>query len=78
MSEAPANIGHLERHITRQLAILTLRSFELADRVAVGELELIDGVDMALEAALWSGLTESVGDDVVQAILTEAFAGGRR
>jgi hypothetical protein len=67
-----------ERHITRQLAILTLRSFELADRVAVGELELIDGVDMALEAARWSGLTESVGDDVVQDILSEAFAGARR
>jgi hypothetical protein len=67
-----------ERHITRQLAILTLRSFELADRVAVGELELIDGVDMALEAARWSGLTESVGDDLVQEILAEAFAGARR
>ena len=67
-----------ERHITRQLAILTLRSFELADRVAVGELELIDGVDMALEAARWSGLTESVGDDVVQDILADAFAGVRR
>jgi hypothetical protein len=47
-----------ECHITRQLAIFALRSFELADRVAVGELELIDGVDMALEAARWSGLTE--------------------
>lgn len=34
-----------ECHITRQLAIFALRSFELADRVAVGELELIDGVD---------------------------------
>ena len=67
-----------ERHITRQLAILTQRSFELADRVAIGELELIDGVDMALEAARWSGLTESVGDDVVQAILAEAFAGAQR
>jgi hypothetical protein len=67
-----------ERHITRQLAILTLRSFELADRVAVGELELIDGVDMALEAARWSGLTESIGDDAVQAILAETFAGAQR
>jgi hypothetical protein len=67
-----------EHHITRQLAILTLRSFELADRVAVSELELIDGVDMAFEAARWSGLTESVGDDTVQEILHEAFAGARR
>jgi hypothetical protein len=67
-----------ERHITRQLAILTQRSFELADRVAVGELELIDGVDMAFEAARWSGLTETIGNDAVQAILAEAFAGARR
>ncbi len=67
-----------ERHITRQLAILTQRSFELADRVAIGELELIDGVDMAFEAARWSGLTETIGNDAVQAILAEAFAGARR
>jgi hypothetical protein len=67
-----------ERHITRQLAILTQRSFELADRVASAELELIDGVDMAFEAARWSGLTEAIGNDAVQAILAEAFAGARR
>jgi hypothetical protein len=67
-----------ERHITRQLAILTQRSFELADRVAIGELELIDGVDVAFEAARWSGLTETIGNDAVQAILAEAFAGARR
>jgi hypothetical protein len=36
------NIDYLERHITRQMAIFVQRSFELADRVAVGELELID------------------------------------
>jgi hypothetical protein len=35
--------------ITRQLEILALRSFELADRVADGELELIDAVDVAYE-----------------------------
>jgi hypothetical protein len=63
---------------TRQLEILAIRSFELAERVEAGEVELIDGVDMALEAARWSGLTESVGDDVVQAVLTEAFAKVRR
>ena len=66
-----------QRHITRQLAILTVRSFELADRVAIGELESVDAVDIAAEAARWSGLT-AVGDDVVQEILAEAFAGVRR
>jgi hypothetical protein len=67
-----------QRHITRQLAILTVRSFELADRVAIAELELIDAVDIAAEAARLSGLTDSVGDDVVQEILAEAFAGVQR
>jgi hypothetical protein len=60
---------------TRQLAIFVQRAFELSDRVAAGELDLIDGVDMAYEAANWSGLTETIGDDAVQAILAEAFAG---
>jgi hypothetical protein len=59
----------------RQLAIFVQRAFELSDRVAAGELDLIDGVDMAYEAARWSGLTETIGDDAVQAILAEAFAG---
>ena len=58
---------------THQLEILAIRSFELADRVEAGELELLDGVDMALEAARWSGLTEKVGDDIVQSILAVAF-----
>jgi hypothetical protein len=59
--------------VTRQLEILALRSSELADRVKAGELELLDGVDMALSAAEWSGLIESVGHDVVQTVLHEAF-----
>jgi hypothetical protein len=63
---------------TRQLEILSLRSLELADRVVAGELALLDAVDMAYGAAVWSGLTETVGDDVVQTILAEAFDMRRR
>jgi hypothetical protein len=63
---------------TRQLEILAIRSLELAERVCAGELGFIDAVDMAYEAAGWSGLTETVGDDVVQTILTEAFRNVRR
>ena len=66
------------RHVTRQLEILTLRSIELADRVAAGEIKFLDAVDLAYEAALWSGLTETVGDDIVQATLAAAFANARR
>jgi len=65
------------RRVTRQLEILALRSMELADRVAAGELKFLDAVDVAYEAALWSGLTETAGDDIVQATIAAAFANAR-
>jgi hypothetical protein len=55
-----------------------LRSLELADRVAVGEIAFLDAVDIAYDAAVWAGLTSTVGDDVVQATLAAAFANARR
>jgi hypothetical protein len=61
-----------------QLELLALRSLDLADRVAAGEIAFLDAVDLAYEAAVWSGLTDSVGDDVVQATLAAAFANARR
>jgi hypothetical protein len=63
---------------SRQLEILALRSLELADQVADGRLHFRDAVDLAYEAALWSGLVEAVGDDIVQATLAAAFANARR
>ena len=63
---------------TQQLEILALRNMELADQVAAGQLKFIDAIDAAYEAALWSGLIKSVGDDVVQATLAAAFANARR
>ena len=49
-------------HASRQLEILALRSLELADRVATGQVGFLDAVDLAYEAAVWAGLTETVGD----------------
>jgi hypothetical protein len=66
------------RRATRRLEILALRTLEIADRVASGELRFLDGVDLAYDAACWSGLVESVGDDVVQVVLAAAFANARR
>jgi hypothetical protein len=66
----------LER-ASRQVEILALRSLELADRVAAGEIPFLDAVDIAYEAAVWSGLLSTVGDDVVQATLAAAFANAR-
>jgi hypothetical protein len=59
---------------SRQLEILAARSLDLADRVKTGEIEFIDAVDIAYEAAYWAGLTETVGDDIVQTVLATAFA----
>ena len=62
----------------KQLEILALRTLELADRVACGELKFIDAVDVSYEAAVDSGLVAIVGDDVVQLTLAAAVANARR
>jgi hypothetical protein len=67
-----------QNQATRQLEILSIRSLELAERVAAGEVAFIDAVNLAYEAAVWAGLTEASGDDVVQTILAEAFCTVRR
>ena len=64
-------------HASRQLELLAFRSLELADRVAAGEFVFLDAVDIAYDAAVWSGLTSTVGDDIVQATLAAAFANAR-
>jgi hypothetical protein len=78
--------------VTRQLEILALRSFELADRVTAGEIEFIDAIDLAYSAAVWGDLPNAIaksglidtnragaatGDDVVQATIVAAFANAR-
>jgi hypothetical protein len=63
---------------TRQLEILAIRSFDLAERVEAGEVKFLDAVDLAYDSAYWSGLVESVGNDVVQTVLHEAFRNVRR
>jgi hypothetical protein len=48
------------RHVTRQLEIFALRSIELADRVATGELKFLEAVDLAYAAALWADLPNAI------------------
>jgi hypothetical protein len=76
--------------VTRELEILVLRSLQLADRVAAGEMAFLEAVDLAYDAALWSSLAAAIdrsgliasgtitGDDVVQATLAAAFANAKR
>jgi len=61
----------------RQLEIFAIRCLELADRVAENQIGFIDAVDLAYDAAIWSGLVETVGDDVTQATMAAAFANAR-
>jgi hypothetical protein len=61
----------------RQLKHLAIRSLELADRVASGELQFLDAVDVAFDAAVASGLADSVGYEIIQEVLATAFKGVR-
>ena len=77
------------RRVTHQLEILAVRSMELADRVAIGELKFLEAVDLAYDAALWADLPNAIeksgvintkkitGDDIVQATIAAAFANAR-
>jgi hypothetical protein len=67
-----------KKRAARRLEILALRSLELADRVAEHRIAFLDAIDIAYEAAVWSGLVDEVGDDVVQACMAAAFANARR
>jgi hypothetical protein len=83
------NRSKIER-ARRQLEILALRSIELADQVAAGQLPFIEAVDLAYSAAVWVGLPAAIdksglidngaitGDDIVQATIAAAFANARR
>ena len=41
---------------TRQLEILALRSLQLADRVAAGQLGFLEAVHLAYDGSIWAGL----------------------
>jgi len=60
------------------LQILALLSLELADQVANGELPFLDTVNAIYDAAVESGLIDTVGDRIVQATIAAAFANARR
>jgi hypothetical protein len=61
----------------RQLEIFTLRCLVFADRVAARQIAFLDATDLLYDAAVWSGLVDAVGDDLVQACMAECFADAR-
>jgi hypothetical protein len=60
-----------------QLELFGVRCGELAAQALAGQIPFIDAVDMAYSAAIWAGIVDSAGDDVVQAIMANAFADAR-
>jgi hypothetical protein len=69
-----------EKHsrVTRQLEILAIRSLELADQVATGELPFLETIDTIYDAAVEGGLVNAVGDKIVQATIAACFANARQ
>jgi len=79
------NVPHFQEHAepvadqnvaaftNRKLAVFAQNCRAFADRVAVGQLRLVDAADMLQSAAELSGLCEMLGDDVVQRTMADAF-----
>ena len=67
-----------EPNIDVMLDVLFERASELAFRVEMGQLAFIEAIDLAYSAALWAGLIDLVGDDVVQLTLAAGFRDVKR
>jgi hypothetical protein len=79
--------------VVRQLEMLAVHTFDLADRVAVGLLPFNLAVDFAYEVAIWADLPDAIatsglidsnipgaptGDAIVRVVIAGAFASARR
>jgi hypothetical protein len=64
--------------IARQMDLFAVRCSEMVERIAAREVRFIDGVDILYDAAIWSGLADSAGDDAVQRVLAAAFISAPR
>ena len=55
------------------LEVFTLRCRAKAALVAAADLDLVDAVDELQAAAVATGLVQQIGQDAVQAMMSEAF-----
>ena len=67
-----------KQRVAAQLELFARRCLDLADRVAENQIAFLDAIDVAYDAALWAGLVEELGDDLIQATMAAAFANARR
>jgi hypothetical protein len=61
-----------------QLKLFAVRCGELAERALAGVIPFIDAVDDAYAAAIWAGVVDNYGDDIVQSVMASAFADARK
>lgn len=59
----------------RKLSVFARNCELFAERVAAGQIRLIDAADMLQSAAELSGLCQVAGDDLVQEVMAAAFTG---
>jgi hypothetical protein len=64
--------------INPALDLLMIRAGQLAELAQNGSIGFIEAVDLAYSAAIWAGLVDKYGNDVVQTILADAFIGVRK
>jgi hypothetical protein len=62
-----------DRYIQARLDLFAIRCRDLRDQIIAGRLRFSDGVDIAQNASVWSGLSDDVGDDRCQEIMALAF-----
>jgi hypothetical protein len=75
---APAAIEPERRLVARQMELFAIRCAQMVERIAAREVRFLDGVDILYDAAIWSGLADSAGDDAVQRVLAAAFINAPR
>jgi hypothetical protein len=73
---APAKVAPaapVAQKVDRRLESFAVGCRDLRDSVVDGGIPFIEAVDLAYQAAVWSGLADDLGDDVVQRAMAISF-----
>jgi hypothetical protein len=74
----PAAATSTTAFTVRQLDLFGARCAQIVERVRAGSIGFVEAVDLMWSAAVWSGLADDAGPDVVQEIMRSHFMGLRR
>ena len=73
----PSNVStprSADKVLAAQLALFTIGAAETFDRVLTGKLLMPDAADLLQDAAIASGLADSIGINALQKLMAAAFA----